>query len=176
MSDFSGIFQCGCCGETLPRMHMHTHHKIPRSVGGPDTRENLIDLCPGCHDALHNAAYKMLKKGVSHGQVVDALTIIYKENRKALDLCLKLATNVRDAMIKSAEAGIDPDQLVNVTTTLRKRYKDLLALKCKEMRISQDDYVRYVILHDLARSFAAERIDIAKEASYVRSMKRKPRP
>jgi 5-methylcytosine-specific restriction endonuclease McrA len=32
---------------------LHVHHLVPREDGGPNTLENLITLCSGCHRVLH---------------------------------------------------------------------------------------------------------------------------
>jgi len=143
------VFNCGCCGVLFPDMYKHTHHKIPQGVGGPDTPDNLIDLCPGCHDALHNIAHKMLSNKYPVGKILDTIHLIYKDNQKAKKICQELATNVRNAMLKSREEGLHPDHLIAVTTSLRKRMKDLLSLRCKELKISQEDYLRGLIIQDL---------------------------
>lgn len=31
----------------------HLHHRLMRSAGGPHTVENLIDVCPPCHEWIH---------------------------------------------------------------------------------------------------------------------------
>lgn len=40
--------QCQGCGDGHPGLHIH--HIIP---DGPDDKENLVALCPGCHRQLH---------------------------------------------------------------------------------------------------------------------------
>jgi 5-methylcytosine-specific restriction endonuclease McrA len=39
---------------------LNVHHIVPREVGGPNTLENLITLCSGCHRTLHDLAEKHL--------------------------------------------------------------------------------------------------------------------
>jgi len=41
--------ECGC--ECL--FDGHAHHKIPRSLGGKWTTENIVYLCPLCHAKAH---------------------------------------------------------------------------------------------------------------------------
>lgn len=31
----------------------HRHHRLPRSAGGTDDRDNTLDLCSACHDLVH---------------------------------------------------------------------------------------------------------------------------
>ena len=33
--------------------YLEVHHRIPLAVGGEDTVENAIALCPNCHRAAH---------------------------------------------------------------------------------------------------------------------------
>jgi hypothetical protein len=147
------VFNCGCCGILYPTLHQHTHHKIPQSTGGLDTPDNLIELCPGCHDTLHNIAHKLMSKKTPVGQVTDALQIIYKDNLNAQKMCMELAVHVRNAMINRKEKGLSPNQLVSVSTTIRKKYKDMLIVRCKELNRSQDDYIRDLLLKDLSKRF-----------------------
>ena len=51
--------QGGDCKSPIPflkldgRPYLEVHHKIPLSVGGEDTVDNAIALCPNCHRKLH---------------------------------------------------------------------------------------------------------------------------
>jgi 5-methylcytosine-specific restriction endonuclease McrA len=42
--------RCEKCGVAC---RPHPHHVKSRGAGGGDTRENLISLCPPCHDLTH---------------------------------------------------------------------------------------------------------------------------
>lgn len=53
---------CEWCGERYDRLQVH--HIEPRSEGGPNTKRNLIALCPTCHDkADHGGISKTQLKG-----------------------------------------------------------------------------------------------------------------
>lgn len=161
------LFNCYCCGEMFPDMYRNVHHKIPDAAEGADSIDNLCELCPGCHDALHNLAYKLLSKSASNAQAYDQLNVIFKENPKAKEICKDLAHKVRDAMVKKKEQGIqDPTYPVQLNTTLQHQHKQLLSLICKEMKISQDSFVRGVILKEL------ERIS-GKKLSFIKPTKKK---
>lgn len=43
-------FRCAWCGEYLTIRH----HIIEFSLGGPNSEDNLILLCPNCHDNVHS--------------------------------------------------------------------------------------------------------------------------
>lgn len=44
--------KCSDCG--WDKGFCHVHHIIPKSAGGTDELENLIVLCPNCHQIRHN--------------------------------------------------------------------------------------------------------------------------
>lgn len=47
------------CEAKIPEAHnkglriWHFHHKLRRSHGGPNTLENVVLLCDGCHEYIH---------------------------------------------------------------------------------------------------------------------------
>lgn len=41
----------------------HQHHQLRRSQGGPDTADNLLDLCLRCHSWIHDH----VAESVAHG-------------------------------------------------------------------------------------------------------------
>lgn len=45
---------CEWCGDRFDGLHVH--HIEPRKEGGPNTRRNLIALCPNCHDRADRGA------------------------------------------------------------------------------------------------------------------------
>ena len=40
-----------CCDRSRIAGH-HLHHLVPRSRGGDDVADNIVPLCPECHDAI----------------------------------------------------------------------------------------------------------------------------
>lgn len=45
---------CQRCGEEPLGVRIGVHHIIPRADGGADVLENLISLCPRCHDIVED--------------------------------------------------------------------------------------------------------------------------
>ena len=152
-------FKCYCCSLPFPDLYKNEHHKIPEAMGGKNTPDNKVDLCAGCHDLLHAIAYKLRSKKVSLGSVQDQLLLIYKENTNAIKTCFHLATLVREAMIVAEEKGVSPDQLTQISTIIRKRHKDLLAVICQDHKISQESFLRSLILRELRRFYPKEPLD-----------------
>lgn len=171
--DYNKAFTCGCCSEIYPVLHKHTHHKNPKALGGKDTPDNLIDLCPGCHDALHNIAYKLVTNQHGQAKVIDSLTLIYKDNAKAKQVCLDLATQVRNAMVVHKEKGKKPNELINIGTVLRKQHKTLVEMRCRELNVSQESYIRGLILTDVGKRFHGMPISATEEARLIKLLKKR---
>lgn len=153
MIDTRQFFVCGCCLKRFPTLHKHAHHKTPKALGGKDTQDNLIEICPGCHDSIHAIAHRMLSKNVSMTQIIDSLALIYIDNKKAQETCLLLATNVRNAEIQVKEKGLGPNHIIAIGTTIRMYYKPFIMSRYRELNISQESYIRMLILQDLSKRF-----------------------
>ena len=54
---------CVACGD---RGNLNQHHLLPRSLGGPDTDDNLITLCGACHAKAHQsrASWRLSRKRI----------------------------------------------------------------------------------------------------------------
>ena len=85
------LHECGyMCGNPACRrpLTLDIHHLEPVAVGGPDTPENLLGLCPNCHTDHHNniipiesiRCWKML-----------LMTINEAYDRRSVELLLALA-------------------------------------------------------------------------------------
>jgi hypothetical protein len=45
---------CQCVEKHIPKpMELHKHHIWPVSEGGPNTKDNLLVLCPTAHSNIH---------------------------------------------------------------------------------------------------------------------------
>jgi len=172
--NFSKLFSCGCCENSFPELHKHTHHKKPKALGGKDTADNLIELCPGCHDALHNIAWKLTNKNHSHSQVIDTIHLIYKDNNVAKQRCLDLAVLVRDATIAKKEKVFgsgDPNDLINIGTSIRKHFKPMIQNRYRELKISQEAYIRGLIITDIAKRFNLP-LNLVEENRLIKQIKK----
>jgi len=171
------IFVCGCCSNKFPTIHKNAHHKTPRALGGKDTKDNLIELCPSCHDALHAIAYKMLSKKTSQTQIVDSLALIFSGNVNAQNICMDLALKVRNAQIHAKEEGLSQNHLIQLSLTLRKYFKPLIMNRYRELKLTQESYIRMLILNDLTKRFNLTGISLAEEnrlINYIKKEKANP--
>lgn len=72
---------CEICGE---RQATETHHRLPRSHGGPDSVENLIRVCgwgnhTGCHGKAHSDSLRYANGwAVRSGYDPALLPVVYR--------------------------------------------------------------------------------------------------
>ena len=62
---------CPCVSKHVPLpTQFHKHHVIPKYLGGTDTAENLLILCPTTHYNIHSLLQKYARyKGTPPGSV-----------------------------------------------------------------------------------------------------------
>lgn len=52
---------CRVCGEQANNGIVHgliqLHHLVPRDLGGDDVADNIVPLCPSCHDHITNRSH-----------------------------------------------------------------------------------------------------------------------
>ena len=71
-------FRCQICGDVVLRrgwkmdldrmaswkyLSADVHHVLPLSKGGPDSRDNMLCLCPSCHRKFHSGEFRLKEKG-----------------------------------------------------------------------------------------------------------------
>ena len=166
----NSICSCGVCSKLTNELNKHTHHRVPRALGGSNDPSNLIDICSECHGILHNVALKMLNRKANGTVIVDSVKMIYKENVKAIKVCLELAVQVRNEMILAKESTQDPNTIVEISTTLRRKHKDIVRFHCRDHGVSMEDYLRGLICKDLLRKHGVNPVD---ERQIVKSLSKK---
>lgn len=165
------LFICGCCSNKYPGIHKHVHHKTPKALGGKDTLDNLIELCPSCHDSLHAIAHRLLDKRTTQAQIMDSLALIFLNNKKAQDTCLQLALSVRNAKIQAQEKGLGSNHIIQIMTSLRNYYKPLIMHRYRELNITQESYLRMLILNDLSKRFNLN-VTLTEENALLKHLKK----
>ncbi len=56
----------GICERCRKRRATVLHHRLPQSAGGPDTPDNMVDLCEPCHtgpDGVHRNPARSYEEG-----------------------------------------------------------------------------------------------------------------
>jgi len=115
----------------------------------------------------------MINKRVSPGQISDFLGMIFKNDLVAIKRCYELSSFVREAYLKTGETGISENHLVSVQTVLRKTHKDLVTIRCRELGITQEQYLRHLILLDLKTKYP-NMINVLGEQAVVKALKKSP--
>jgi hypothetical protein len=67
--------KCVICRETH---RLFAHHVVPIEQGGPDTDENLVALCGGCHLSVHGFGVAMKRRAKMNGTLAVAEWLIAK--------------------------------------------------------------------------------------------------
>lgn len=165
------IFKCSICEEDFPSIHRHVHHKIPKSLGGTDDKSNLSELCPQCHDLLHNVAYKMVSKKVSYVNLEDMVKVVYNGNLNAVLKCLEYASLVRDEIIKSKETEKNVNDFTEISLKIKVKHKNLLHKWSKNTNISLERLIRSIILKAISDKYSVT-IDLHSEEESIKNYKR----
>lgn len=73
MSDRTGREDCYICGHGNADI-LEQHHIVPQRHGGSDSAENLVELCPSCHETLerlYNKRFYDVLEGKLNGERLD---------------------------------------------------------------------------------------------------------
>lgn len=145
---------CDICGTFLTTLNKHTHHITPRSMGGKDDKDNLIDICSGCHDLLHRVAYTMMSRKASPSKVRDTVTMILGNDDRAFNKLVKYASQVRDAAIfEKTNKEQDDSRMLSISSSLTAKHKKLMVLFCKDNKLSQENFVRHAVIEILKKAY-----------------------
>lgn len=83
-------FRCELCKDVYSTDELEIHHRVRIADGGSPFRDNMMCLCEGCHDRIHNRKRNknkedyMMKVDVYIGSDVDSnvADVIYSLNNK----------------------------------------------------------------------------------------------
>lgn len=138
------FFTCYICSAEKPLDFVNKHHKVPKSLGGRDTRDNLIELCPGCHQEMHVIA-RMMRNPKRVGEVRTALQTTFP-GPVAQSRCVELAQlECRSKVLKRAEVDADVEREIAVGLKLKKPYRDALQLIARDRKMSMANYARKIM-------------------------------
>lgn len=84
------MVKCWVDGKVFPKALTNEHHVHPQEAGGADVQENLVDLCPTCHQTLHRLSEMYLKGKM--GQAKDFAAIIFPTDVAARERILHLTS------------------------------------------------------------------------------------
>lgn len=157
-------FTCEICARQYPESLLNRHHKTPQALGGPDTPENLADLCSGCHQSLHSVAFILAnpKRREELEPTVSSLFPNQPEPRRKL---LFLAGLVAKEMGLRREIRRDPTEEVRIVVSLPTKYVQLLRLAGYDLQNQRGPsgvarVIRACVADFLSRKFPTQRADI----------------
>lgn len=147
------MFTCYICENTAPIDFVNKHHKVPKAVGGRDTPDNLVNLCPGCHQNMHVVA-RMMRNPKRVGEVKTALNAMFP-GPKTQQKCIELAHLVlRGKVMASAERGEpDTEREIKIGLILKKSYRDALQLIARDRKLSMANYSRKIMEEHIRKVF-----------------------
>ena len=125
-------FNCIICGRDFPAALHHLHHKKPKSLGGSDSSDNLVNLDHACHNNLHLLAYMMVNSARQH-EVEPTVVSIFPTDPQARKNLLEYASWVAREMSLKKEIRKDADTEIRTTLDLPARYLELIRMAGYEM-------------------------------------------
>lgn len=158
-------FRCEICQDIFPASLHHLHHKIPQSLGGPDTPDNLVNLCQADHQLLHTIAFMMVNSKRKH-EIEPTLVSMYANNIPTQKKVIEYASYVAREMALKKEIKKDPNEETRITVELPQVYVQLLKLSGYDMPrkngkpVGISSLLRVIIAEYLSKKFPMRRDEI----------------
>ncbi len=147
-----GSFVCYICHAHKSLDFVHKHHKVPKSLGGSDLPDNLLDLCSGCHADMHTLA-RMMRNPKRVGEVRSAVQSMFPQG-DVQSRCVELANLANRSTVMSAEQkALDADREIGIGLKLKKPYRDALQLIARDRGLSMANYTRKIIEDNIRRVY-----------------------
>ena len=145
-------FVCYICHAQKTRDFVHKHHKVPKSLGGSDLPDNLLDLCSGCHADTHTLA-RMMRNPKRVGEVRSAVQSMFPQGDMQAR-CVELANLANRSTVMSADQkALDADREIGIGLKLKKPYRDALQLIARDRGLSMANYTRKIIEDNIRRVY-----------------------
>lgn len=120
-------FRCEICLRVFPDSLLNEHHKMPKSLGGLDTPENLSLLDSGCHQHLHSIAF-MMNNQKRLQEVEPTAVAIFPTDANARKRLLQFSSLVAREMRLKKERPKDPTEPLRIVIEIPALYAQLLRL------------------------------------------------
>ena len=125
-------FTCEICEKDSPTTLLNEHHRVPKSLGGTDARNNIAMLDAGCHQNLHALAYMMINPKRQH-EVEPTSVAIFPHDPPARKKLLEFAHHVAREMALKKEIKKKPDEEMRTVVELPGLYMELIRLAGYDM-------------------------------------------
>jgi hypothetical protein len=160
-------FSCAICSQNFPEALKDEHHKIPQSLGGPDTPDNLVALCKGDHQALHMIAYMILNTE-RRNEIDPTVMSLHPKNNAAQTKLKEYAAYAAKEMFLKKEIKKDQAEEIRTVVELPHLYLELLRMdgynhphaNGKPRGVSP--LIRWIVADYLAKKFPMKRDAVQK--------------
>jgi HNH endonuclease len=158
-------FICEICQRTYPSALLHEHHKIPQSLGGPDTPDNIANLCQTDHQALHTISFMMVNPKRRH-EIDPTLVSLYPQDAATRRRMTEFAQLVARELVLKKEIRKEASEEIKVMIELPARYLELLKLAAYDSpsktgrAAGVGRLIRYMVSEALCRKFPMRKEEI----------------
>lgn len=158
-------FTCEICLRIYPVALHHEHHKIPQSLGGPDTPDNIANLCQTDHQSLHTIAFMMINAKRRH-EIDPTLISLYPHDGDTRRRLTEFAQLVAREMVLKKEIRKEKAEEIRTVVELPARYLELIRLAGYDMPSSTgrpagvSRVIRNLVADALMQKFPACREEI----------------
>ena len=158
-------FTCEICQDTYPDALVNEHHKVPKSLGGSDTPDNLVLLCSGCHQSLHSVAFMIANPKRRH-EIDPALCALFPGDMQKRKKLLEFASLVAKEMVLRKEIKKSPTEEIQVILELPGLYMELIRLAGYDMpgktgrAAGVSRMIRFWVADQLGRKFPLRKAEI----------------
>ncbi len=142
---------CNSC--KTEEVELHKHHIVPRSRGGSDEVNNLVDLCVDCHGKAHDVSFSS-KTGLVKGGVTFAKQVSEKSS------CWASKENVLEGLLEEVRLKdhLLHDFLVSgmILGLISKDF--LFVILHPEFRNRMYSYINFTLDHQTTLNLAYKRV------------------
>lgn len=156
-------FSCRLCSNSFHVDLKNEHHKVPQAFGGTDDYENLITLCPTCHQTLHRIAemwFNPKRQGKMEYTMLSYATNNCPNNSNALSFLRELVQCAYTAEYEYKKGNVVEYSEDQISFVLPQKYKKLFAQSCKLNGMSMQKQLECMAYKLISDKFPSERGNI----------------
>lgn len=118
------IDHCEICGDTTKEI-LQVHHIIPVKVGGTNSANNLIVLCPNCHCKAHRGliSYQELLDSSNSDNIKKAIESKKTKNSSKIEIKLKSVLALKGHTLTSLVTKLKEKQILTSVQNISNKLK-----------------------------------------------------
>lgn len=128
------LIKCHVCVTSVPREFAHEHHERPQAAGGTD--EDIIFLCSGCHNNVHQIANMLMGPKAGQAEATIKSFSLYAASLHSQRRCMQLAMEVVKwlQLKRAGQLKSDENEDVEVVMFLPLKIRNALQAEADAMR------------------------------------------